>query len=194
MALAEAPQPVAQIARRMGLARQSVQRIADDLAKAGLLHYAENPDHRRAKLVDLTAAGRAAYDQAMARHHPWAQGLAAGIDPAAIEAAAGLLREIGERLEARRAEPRHLLTPAARRAGFSTLSPTLPLAVLSTVPRPQPRSARRCFLRTLHPIAGTVALGAVALFLDRQPGRRAWPAIRRHLPRSSARSCGASWC
>jgi len=105
VALAEAPQPVAQIARRMGLARQSVQRIADDLAKAGLLHYAENPDHRRAKLVDLTAAGRAAYDQAMARHHPWAQGLAAGIDPAAIEAAAGLLREIGERLEARRAEP-----------------------------------------------------------------------------------------
>jgi DNA-binding MarR family transcriptional regulator len=42
----------------MGLARQSVQCVADALKDDGLIRYEPNPDHRRAKLVCLTEAGR----------------------------------------------------------------------------------------------------------------------------------------
>ncbi|MFU0504612.1 MarR family transcriptional regulator [Pseudaminobacter sp. NGMCC 1.201702] len=45
---------VSGIARNMGLVRQSVQRIADDLAADGVLRFTPNPHHRRAKLVQLT--------------------------------------------------------------------------------------------------------------------------------------------
>ncbi|NLE11607.1 MAG: MarR family transcriptional regulator [Actinobacteria bacterium] len=51
------PLTVAAIARNMGLARQSVQRTADLLVKAGLCQYSPNPAHRRAKLLSSTDHG-----------------------------------------------------------------------------------------------------------------------------------------
>jgi DNA-binding MarR family transcriptional regulator len=48
---------VADVARIMGLARQSVQRVADLLVKDGLAVYSENPHHKRAKLLKLNARG-----------------------------------------------------------------------------------------------------------------------------------------
>jgi DNA-binding MarR family transcriptional regulator len=48
---------VAEVARIMGLARQSVQRIADLLVKDGLAVYEANPEHKRAKLLKLNAKG-----------------------------------------------------------------------------------------------------------------------------------------
>lgn len=61
-ALRYAPVPLAtaSIARTMGLSRQAVQRIVDLLEAQQLVAFAPNPQHRRAKLVTLTAAGRAA--------------------------------------------------------------------------------------------------------------------------------------
>jgi len=67
--------PVADIARRLRLARQGVQRIADALAREGLVAYAENPRHRRAKLVTLTDHGRSALDQVAAAQRVWARQL-----------------------------------------------------------------------------------------------------------------------
>lgn len=65
-AVLPAPLPVSGIAREMGVTRQSVQRIADLLARRGLVEYADNPAHRRAKLVVATDAGR----EAVSRLHP----------------------------------------------------------------------------------------------------------------------------
>ena len=48
---------VAAIARSMGLARQSVQRIADVLVREGLAEFLPNPAHRRAKLLSSTEKG-----------------------------------------------------------------------------------------------------------------------------------------
>lgn len=48
---------VAAIARSMGLARQSVQRIADVLVVEGLAEFLPNPAHRRAKLLSSTEKG-----------------------------------------------------------------------------------------------------------------------------------------
>lgn len=61
-----APLLVAHIARNMGLARQSVQRVVDLLVERGLVRLAANPHHQRAKLVVLTPEGRAALSVAEA--------------------------------------------------------------------------------------------------------------------------------
>ncbi|WP_228539039.1 MarR family winged helix-turn-helix transcriptional regulator [Nocardia sp. XZ_19_385] len=62
------PLPVSGIARAMGITRQSVQRIADLLVDKGLAEYRPNPAHRRAKLVDITDAGRAAVERISPPH------------------------------------------------------------------------------------------------------------------------------
>ena len=97
--LAVNPLPVAHVARNMGLSRQNVQRIANELQAAGLLDFADNPHHRRAKLVLLTERGRAVYDAAAERQVPWARALADGLPDAAIEAATGLMRTLRARLD-----------------------------------------------------------------------------------------------
>jgi DNA-binding MarR family transcriptional regulator len=55
--VSDGPRTVASAARRLGLARQSVQRVVDDLVAAGQLVLRDNPDHARAPLVALTGAG-----------------------------------------------------------------------------------------------------------------------------------------
>ncbi|HEY2228775.1 MAG TPA: MarR family transcriptional regulator [Xanthobacteraceae bacterium] len=98
-ALSPVPLPVAAIARNMGLTRQAVQRVANDLAQAGFVRFAPNPHHQRAKLVVLTASGTAAFRAAIARQVPWANRIAADLDPRRIKAARAILRSIAQRLE-----------------------------------------------------------------------------------------------
>jgi len=50
---------VPQIARRLGLSRQNVQRNADQLVKRGLGVYSKNPDHQRSPFFLPTADGEA---------------------------------------------------------------------------------------------------------------------------------------
>jgi DNA-binding MarR family transcriptional regulator len=69
------PMTVAGIARTLGLARQSVQRVADLLADAGLVVYEDNPRHRRARLVRLTANGRSTLEMIQASQAPWANAI-----------------------------------------------------------------------------------------------------------------------
>ena len=57
-AVGVAPLPMAQIARKMGLTRQSVRRTANLLMEKGFVEFQDNPDHRRAKLVMITKQGR----------------------------------------------------------------------------------------------------------------------------------------
>jgi DNA-binding MarR family transcriptional regulator len=99
MVAASAPLPVAHISRNMGLTRQAVQRLINEMAADGLVRFAPNPHHARARLVLLTPRGKAAYDAAMQRQRPWAENLAAGLDPKAIAAATATLRALRGRLE-----------------------------------------------------------------------------------------------
>src|SRR6266542_1186720 len=73
------PATVSDIARRLHLARQSVQRVADVLQREGLCTYRDNPRHRRAKLVELTPAGRSALTRIEAAQRHWSDALAARI-------------------------------------------------------------------------------------------------------------------
>jgi DNA-binding MarR family transcriptional regulator len=96
--------PVAGIARNMGLVRQSVQRIADELADEGILRFAPNPHHRRAKLVQLTERGAGLFEEASARWMVLADALVAALGAAEIERSAALLRAFREQLQTRDTE------------------------------------------------------------------------------------------
>lgn len=94
-----APATVADVARAMGLRRQSVQQTADALVADGLATFVDNPRHRRAKLLDPTAAGRRALTETERAHALWADALAAALDPSQIEAATAALRALSTALE-----------------------------------------------------------------------------------------------
>ncbi len=86
-AVEDAPSTVAQIARAWGLARQSVQRVADVLVKEGFALYEENPGHRRAQLVRLTPQGRSALRRIQAAQRVWADALGTEIGEADLRKA-----------------------------------------------------------------------------------------------------------
>jgi DNA-binding MarR family transcriptional regulator len=100
IALAEAPQPVANLARSMGLSRQAVQRTVNDLDINGLVTFATNPHHQRAKLVVLTRKGLAAYNAAGTRQAPWADQLARDLHEEELATAARVLGALTRKLEA----------------------------------------------------------------------------------------------
>ncbi|MGN6676309.1 MAG: MarR family winged helix-turn-helix transcriptional regulator [Streptosporangiaceae bacterium] len=66
------PATVAQVARNLGLTRQSVQRIADLLARDGLTEYVDNPAHQTSMLVRLTPRGRQTLRTIQASQRAWA--------------------------------------------------------------------------------------------------------------------------
>ncbi len=78
-----------------------MQRTANELEAAGLIRFAPNPHHQRAKLVLLTARGEEVYAEARQRQAPWAAGLAGGLPTAAIEGATALLQNLRLKLEPR---------------------------------------------------------------------------------------------
>ncbi len=95
--------PTAGIARNMGLTRQSVQRVVDDLSTLGFVRFAPNPHHKRAKLVQLTPEGTVAFAAASACWEPLADALAATASAPAMAQATDVLHRLTEAL-ARHAE------------------------------------------------------------------------------------------
>jgi DNA-binding MarR family transcriptional regulator len=100
IALAGRPLTVPQIARRMGLTRQSVHSTVDRLVEGGLVELIPNQDHRRSPLVGLTKRGHAAYDAIDRRQARWVNELARGIRRSDIETATRVLDEIARRVDA----------------------------------------------------------------------------------------------
>jgi DNA-binding MarR family transcriptional regulator len=97
----DTPRTVAEIARVLGLARQSVQRVADALERDGLVRYEDNPRHRRARLVVLTDVGRAALETIQAAQRPWADALGEKVGERELERANRTLDRVLEALLAR---------------------------------------------------------------------------------------------
>ena len=55
--VSEGPHTVPRIADRLGLTRQSIQRVVDGLVVDRLVVLVDNPNHRRSRLVVITARG-----------------------------------------------------------------------------------------------------------------------------------------
>jgi len=99
IALAGRALTVSQIARTMGLTRQSVQRVVDELEGSGIVRRTAHPESRRARLVSLTAAGESAYAKVSGRQRPWANRLAQGATQAQLTTALHVVRRLREQLE-----------------------------------------------------------------------------------------------
>jgi DNA-binding MarR family transcriptional regulator len=93
-AIEDGPATVAQIARRLRLARQSVQRLADLLAADGIAAYEDNPGHRRAKLLRLTPSGLTALRMIQAAQRTWANALGAKVGERDLRQATTVLRRV----------------------------------------------------------------------------------------------------
>lgn len=103
-AIEDKPATVAEIARSFGLARQSVQRLADALVADGLASYEDNPHHRRAKLLRLSRSGRRALQSIQAAQREWADSLGAELDGIDLEGASHALDQVLKALEPDRPE------------------------------------------------------------------------------------------
>jgi len=88
------PLSVAGIARDMGLARQSVQRIADLLVDKGMAEYVPNPAHRRAKLLRPTANGWAAIARLRDAQHAFANRISAAVGEHDLRQALGVMEKL----------------------------------------------------------------------------------------------------
>ena len=96
---AEMPQPVAWLARSMGLNRQGVQRIVNELLTEGFLEVRSNPNHRRAHFVILTKLGTSVFEAAQRLQEPWVNGLAEGLPADDVATALRVIETLRKRLE-----------------------------------------------------------------------------------------------
>lgn len=90
------PAPVAQVARTMGLSRQSVQQTADALARDGMIVYTDNPHHRRAKLMVMTPEGGGAMARLAEVQGRWADEVAGRFSVGELATALDVLRRLVE--------------------------------------------------------------------------------------------------
>jgi DNA-binding MarR family transcriptional regulator len=101
LAMSDTAETVSRLARNMGLTRQSVQRVVNEMVEEGMLGFRENPHHRRAKLVEVTRKGEKAFAAALALQVPWVQELSKGISKKRLVEAHDVLLSIRKQLEAK---------------------------------------------------------------------------------------------
>ena len=94
----EGPRTVPQIARSRPVARQHIQKLANELAARGLVAFVENPAHRRSKLLRLTPDGEAHYRELAARMEGWAAEMARDMNATEMRAAERVLKRMAEKL------------------------------------------------------------------------------------------------
>jgi DNA-binding MarR family transcriptional regulator len=94
----DGPLTVAQLARSRPVARQWVQRLANELGGAGLIEFIDNPNHRRSKLMRLTGKGERVLGRMQASLESWAARLSGGFDERAVRTTVRTLRQLRARL------------------------------------------------------------------------------------------------
>jgi len=102
--LEDGPATAAEVARRRGLRRQSVQETVNRLLRNGMLDRTANPADARAPLLSLTRRARAALRELGAAQVEWAEDVAAEVSQADLETTLRTLRRLREAV----AQPRLL--------------------------------------------------------------------------------------
>ncbi len=92
------PRTVAQIARNFELTRQGVLWVVQALEKTGDVEFIPNPDHRTAKLVQMTPKGKEIFGQISERQVRWVNGLAKTFDLAEARTAEKVLQKLWKAL------------------------------------------------------------------------------------------------
>ncbi len=89
-----------QIARARPVARQHIQKLANELAAQGLVEFIDNPAHKCSKLLCLTPEGEAQQYTLLAEMTKLVDRVARGMDEVAIETTAETVSDFGVRLKA----------------------------------------------------------------------------------------------
>ena len=92
------PMTVAALARSRPVARQWIQRLANQLQKDGLIEFIDNPAHKRAKLMRITPAGSKLLRRIGAASNKWANEMGADFDERTMRVTLAMLRKLRERL------------------------------------------------------------------------------------------------
>ncbi len=85
---------VAQLAREIGVTRQSVQRIVNELETEGVVAFRPNPRHKRAQLVELTCYGHTVFERSMELQRPWAAALGRNLTASQVREVCATLEEL----------------------------------------------------------------------------------------------------
>lgn len=89
---------VSRIASKMGLRRQGVQRIVNELCEIGLVTFEDNPYHKKAKQVVPTEEGVKRFNSVMQKQIPWANALGGSLGISELETALKVIRIISSKL------------------------------------------------------------------------------------------------
>ena len=100
VAKADADLSQKQLADLLGVEGPTIVAMVDRLVNAGLVLRAPSPLDRRVKLIRLTDAGAALYAKVKQRADLLRADLLAGLDPAALATATGVLEALQARIEA----------------------------------------------------------------------------------------------
>lgn len=92
------PTTVPAMARARGVTRQHIQVLMNELQQIALAQPQDNPAHRRSPVFALTAAGRDAMSDILAREHEYLETHIGDVDQADIAHAAGILAEFRNHL------------------------------------------------------------------------------------------------
>ena len=98
------PLTIPEIAKMRPTSRQRMQRLADELAAAGLVEFIDNPRHQRSKLVRLTRQGMARYRDMDARLLEITSRMGADLDEADISKCIEIVRQLSEEMKAAAAQ------------------------------------------------------------------------------------------
>lgn len=90
---------VPEAAARLGISRQFVQNVYNDLAGLGFIGYRDNPRHKRSRLAKLTESGRDAYQLTRQKEDQIIESALPGISREEADDARKLLARIRENLE-----------------------------------------------------------------------------------------------
>lgn len=93
------PQTVPQLARAHEVSRQHMQILANGLAEQALVEFADNPAHKRSKLLRVTELGERRAAQMTERIEDAYEGISSGMDTAEIRAAIKVLTELRRRMD-----------------------------------------------------------------------------------------------
>jgi DNA-binding MarR family transcriptional regulator len=92
--VSEGHRTVPDAARELGVTRQGVQRIADELVGDGLAEYVANPRHQRSPFLQLTSHGHATLTKITAAARRSNQKMTRLFSAEQLDAARDLLRQI----------------------------------------------------------------------------------------------------
>ncbi len=96
--MSQTPLTVPQIGRAMGQSRQAVQRLVDVMSKDSLLNLVDNPNHKRAKYIEVTPKAEEIYHQLHQKQIPWADQCSVELTVEELKTTLAVIQKISQNL------------------------------------------------------------------------------------------------